>query len=340
MADNGIPMPFIWRRLHSLMGIFLVLFLFVHLLTNSQAALWIGDDGKGFIQEVNLIHSLPYLKVIEIFFLAVPFAIHMLWGVHYLFTAKHNVLPTDGSAPALGKYKRNQAYSWMRFTSWLLLIGVIAHVVHMRFIEYPWSAEKGSQHYYMNVVSMDKGLYTLSERVGAELYDQQRIQEAVQALQPNSTSWQEAEASDHRMSSAGLSLLDGPEPTAYDSAEANRLSGAQKLEQQRDFVEALQKKPIDKTEVVIVAKDFGTVSLFIVRDSFKSPLMVALYSLFVLAASFHAFNGLWTALISWGVTLTPRSQNLARLATTAVMIFVAFLGLVASIGTYWINLKY
>lgn len=340
MADSGIPMPFIWRRLHSLMGVFLVLFLFVHLLTNSQAALWVGDDGKGFIQEVNLIHSLPYLKVIEIFFLAVPFAIHMLWGLHYLFTSKHNVLPTDGSSPALGKYRRNRAYTLMRLTSWLLLVGVIAHVIHMRFIEYPWAAEVGDQHYYMNVVSMDQGLYTVAARVGVELYDQKRIQEKAASIRPDSSSEVEKTPQERGMALAGFGTLEGTNSTEYDPAQAQRLIGLQEIQQERGFVEALQKKPLNPDQVVVVAKDFGTVSLFIVRDAFKSPLMVALYSLFVLAASFHAFNGLWTSLISWGVTLTPRSQNLARLVTTGLMVLVAFLGLIASVGTYWMNLKH
>ena len=48
-ATAVIPRAFIWRRLHSLMGLWLVLFLGEHLLTNSQAALWLGDNGKGFV---------------------------------------------------------------------------------------------------------------------------------------------------------------------------------------------------------------------------------------------------------------------------------------------------
>ena len=61
-----ISSTFIWRRVHSLMGFWLVLYLILHLLTNSQAALWIGDDGNGFVRMVNSLESLPYLQVVEI----------------------------------------------------------------------------------------------------------------------------------------------------------------------------------------------------------------------------------------------------------------------------------
>lgn len=37
-----LPSAFIWRRAHSLTGLWLVLFLIEHLLTNSQAALFLA----------------------------------------------------------------------------------------------------------------------------------------------------------------------------------------------------------------------------------------------------------------------------------------------------------
>ncbi len=79
-AAPPIPREFIWRRAHSLTGIWLVLFLIEHLFTNSQAALYIGDDGLGFVSSVNWLKNLPYLQVIEIFLLGVPFLIHGIWG--------------------------------------------------------------------------------------------------------------------------------------------------------------------------------------------------------------------------------------------------------------------
>ncbi|MES2122460.1 MAG: hypothetical protein V4492_06755, partial [Chlamydiota bacterium] len=143
MSTLSVPGAFIWRRLHSLMGLWLVLFLIEHLLTNSQAALWLGDNGKGFVDMVNMLHNLPYLEVIELTLLGVPFAIHMVWGVQYLMTAQSNSGSSDGSKPSL-PLRRNKAYSWQRITSWILLIGVIAHVAKFRFIEYPEKVHVGN----------------------------------------------------------------------------------------------------------------------------------------------------------------------------------------------------
>src|SRR4051812_29543012 len=113
----SIPKAFIWRRVHSLAGLWFVLFLIEHLLTNSQAALFIGDNGSGFVEAVNFIKSLPYLPVIEIFLLGVPFLVHAIWGVKYLLTSKFNSFPADGSTPSLPQYPRNQAFTWQRITS-------------------------------------------------------------------------------------------------------------------------------------------------------------------------------------------------------------------------------
>ena len=69
---HRLPRAFIWRRLHSLAGLWLVIYIIDHLLINSQAALLLGNDGRGFIHSVNAIHNLPYLSVIEILVLGVP----------------------------------------------------------------------------------------------------------------------------------------------------------------------------------------------------------------------------------------------------------------------------
>ena len=71
-----IPGAFIWRRLHSLLGLWLVIYLCEHLLVNSQAALFFHDDGYGFVTAVNKLEALPYLRVIELVFLGLPFLLH------------------------------------------------------------------------------------------------------------------------------------------------------------------------------------------------------------------------------------------------------------------------
>jgi succinate dehydrogenase / fumarate reductase, cytochrome b subunit len=309
-----IPKSFLWRRAHSLMGVWLVLFLIEHLLTNSQAALFIGDDGSGFVSAVNFIKGLPYLPVIEIFLLGVPFLIHGWWGIRYLFTSEANSFATDGSKPALPQYPRNKAFTWQRITSWILLFGIIAHVIHMRFLEYPESAQMGNQHFYMVKLNLDNGLYTLAERLGFELYDRQQIQSLSQ-----------------RFASS--------EPSSSLSP-AEMLVANQREREEKYFIEALEARPLQQGQVIAVSRSFGIAELLMVRDTFKHPLMIALYTAFVLAACYHAFNGLWTFMISWGITLTEASQRIMRKIATFLMVLICFLGLAAIWGTYWLNLSH
>jgi len=324
-----LPSAFIWRRLHSFTGLWFVIYLVEHLLTNSQAALFFGDDGYGFVHAVNFIHDLPYLKFIEIFLLGVPFLIHMVWGVKYLFTAKLNSQKTDGSSPSLGEYSRNRAYSWQRITSWILLIGIIAHVIHMRFVEYPAVAGSGANAAYMVRLNMDKGIYTVADRLHVQLFDQAAIRNEERILaeeQQNLVSRQKAGVGSENVSE-------------YSPQVQEELIQTQDVLSKEEWVNALKKRPLHEGEVIAVSNSFGTATLLLLRDTFKSPLAIALYSLLVLAASYHAFNGLWTFMISWGVNLTARSQALMLKLSTGFMVLFAFFGLAAIWGTYWLNLK-
>lgn len=306
-----MPSAFLWRRLHSLTGLFLVLYLMEHLLVNSQAALLLGDDGSGFIDAVNGIHRMPYLPFLEMGLLGVPILIHAAWGICYLWTSKANTTGNSGTTPYLPEYSRNHAYTWQRITSWILLFAIAAHVIHMRFIEYPTSAQKGDTHFYMVRLQADAGLPTLLPRLGVKLYDANEIKKI------------QAETS--TLAAAAL------------KTEASPLE-KQQLQQQSDWIAALEERPLKNGEVMAVSTNFGTAVLLMLRETFKMPLMIALYTIFVLAACYHAFNGLWTFMISWGITLTERSQSLMRAFSTFLLILVSFLGLATIWGTYWINL--
>lgn len=262
-----IPTAFIWKRAHSIAGLWLSAFLIQHLLVNSQAALFVGDDGEGFIRAANALESLPFLPILELLVLGVPILVHLVWGVQYLRTAKYNSASNDGTTPRMTAYPRNHAYTWQRITAWLLILGVLAHVVHMRFMERPEEIRINGDKIYRVQLKADEGLPTLASRLHVEL------------------------------------------------------------------------SPDKEGEVIATAPDFGRAELLMVRETFKSPIMILLYTLFVLAACFHAFNGVWTFLIKWGVALNPRSQQLFRMLTTGLMIIVSFLGLAAVWGTYWVNLR-
>lgn len=51
------------------------------------------------------------------------------------------------------------------------------------------------------------------------------------------------------------------------------------------------------------------------------------YALGVLACTFHLANGIWTAGITWGVWLTPKSQQRASIACTLFGLFIGAAGL-------------
>lgn len=266
-----VPMPFIWRRLHSLAGLWFVLFLIEHLLTNSQAALWLGDNGQGFVRMVNRLHNLPYLQVIEITLLGFPILLHVILGVRYLFTAQFNVTKGDGSKPYLPR-ARNYAYTLQRITSWILLICLIIHVVKFRFWEYPHSVQSGGEKLYWVKVEADAGLSSVASRLGVQLYE-------AQSLPP--------------------------------------------------FAETT----LHASQRLAVTPDFGTATLLTVRDTFKSPFYIAFYTLFVLAACFHAFNGFWTFLVSWGWVLKMAAQRAWVTVSVVLMLLMLFLGLSAIYGS-------
>lgn len=311
--EKLIPSVLVNRRLHSLMGFWLVIFLMQHLLVNSQAAYFLGSDGKGFIHAANSIRELPFLPVIEVLVLALPIFIHAWWGIKYLFTAKYNSLKnTSGVVPNLSEYPKNHAYTWQRITSYLLVFGILAHVIHMRFLEYPEKANLNSKSYYMVSLGEDDGLYTLSERLDVRILNDIALQKEKKEL----------------------------EIPFIAEGKIEGLIEKQTSKEKDFYLKTLEKFPQKNGKVIAVAKDFGTAELLMVRDTFKSPWMMFFYTIFVLLACFHSFNGLWTFLISWGITVSERSRNIFLKISYALMLLFSFLGLSAIYATYWINLRH
>ena len=275
MHSQTISSEFIWRRVHSLMGFWLVIYLCEHMLVNSQVALWIEDQGHVFIRMANGLESIPFLPVAEILFLGIPIGIHGVWGIYPIFQAKTNSKFSNGSKPSL-QYGRNRAFTWQRLSSWILLFGILGHVLQMRFLDQPKKIHLEGRLYYAVCLEDDPDLMKLTHRVQANIFSKE------QAI------------------SNGFSHL-------------------------------------KKNEVAVFADTPGTVMLLKVRDTFKSPLMVILYSIFVMAAAFHAFNGLWTFLITWGMILSYRSQKAALPLIWIGFGIILFFGFAAIYGSYWLS---
>jgi succinate dehydrogenase / fumarate reductase, cytochrome b subunit len=50
------------------------------------------------------------------------------------------------------------------------------------------------------------------------------------------------------------------------------------------------------------------------------------YIIGVISAAFHLGNGIWTFLITWGITIGKRSQQISQYVTTTISILVSLLG--------------
>ena len=308
----GLPYAFIFRRLHSLAGLFFVLFLIEHMLTNSTAALFVSEEGSEFVHAVNFLQSLPYLPLIEFFLLAVPIAIHALLGVLYYMEARFNSFPSNGSKPSL-PFTRNYFFTWQRITALILVVGVIAHVISMRFIQKPTPLDTTPETKYVVTVTADPGLLSLEPQLKLMLITPHTLPDILSTMQQSE-----------------LALAIPP------ISEIDRAYYQERLATQRASLAALH--PTEE-QWGVVTQDFGTAMLLVVRDNFKIPWVCVLYTIFTLAACFHAGFGLWTFAISWGISL----NELGRQAVGVISYFLAFAlavgGLACIWMTYWVTLK-
>jgi succinate dehydrogenase / fumarate reductase cytochrome b subunit len=141
---------FLIRRLHSLSGIVPIgMFLMIHLTTNASivwgrfAGSKEGVDGGAatFQHEVNFIHSLPFLLLIEIFGLWLPIAFHAVLGVYYARTGTGNT----GAYP----YNGNWRYRLQRLSGYVGVLFIFYHVATLRWgwtFLVPGGAEWSAEH--------------------------------------------------------------------------------------------------------------------------------------------------------------------------------------------------
>jgi succinate dehydrogenase / fumarate reductase, cytochrome b subunit len=59
----------------------------------------------------------------------------------------------------------------------------------------------------------------------------------------------------------------------------------------------------------------------------SSTPMVVFYIVGVVAATFHFANGLWSFAVSWGITVTPRSQKIATYVTLGAFVALTVIGI-------------
>ncbi|WP_124727013.1 succinate dehydrogenase cytochrome b558 subunit [Staphylospora marina] len=112
---------FLNRRLHSLLGVIPVgFFLVEHLFTNYYATKGAG----AFIKQVEWLWGIPFLLVLEIFFIFLPLLYHGVYGLYVALQAKNNV----GN---FGTF-RNWMFFLQRVTGVITLVFVVWHVWETR----------------------------------------------------------------------------------------------------------------------------------------------------------------------------------------------------------------
>ncbi|KYZ76741.1 succinate dehydrogenase [Anaerosporomusa subterranea] len=74
----------------------------------------------------------------------------------------------------------------------------------------------------------------------------------------------------------------------------------------------------------------GQVTTFkAVSQVMADPIVLALHAIGLVATIFHFTNGLWTFLITWGVTVGPRSQQMSQYACWGLFALLNIAGLAA-----------
>jgi succinate dehydrogenase / fumarate reductase, cytochrome b subunit len=64
-------------------------------------------------------------------------------------------------------------------------------------------------------------------------------------------------------------------------------------------------------------------------DILANPFMIAFYIAGVIAATFHLANGLWSFLVTWGITQSPRSQRIVTYISLAAFVILSVIGVQA-----------
>lgn len=130
-SDPTVPLlggrhHFLIRRLHSLTGIIFGGYLVVHMLVNATLieATRHGGDLSVYQEQVNKIHSLPFLTGVEWLFIYLPILYHTVYGIYITATGKPNL----GAYP----YGKNWFYTFQRISAIVIVLFMAFHIFGMK----------------------------------------------------------------------------------------------------------------------------------------------------------------------------------------------------------------
>ena len=79
-----------------------------------------------------------------------------------------------------------------------------------------------------------------------------------------------------------------------------------------------------------IAKALGQeVNFDMMADIVANPISLVLYIIAIIATSFHFANGLWSFAVTWGITVSPRSQRIFTYASMVVFLIISYIGVSA-----------
>ncbi|ADH98914.1 succinate dehydrogenase cytochrome b558 subunit [Salisediminibacterium selenitireducens] len=77
-----------------------------------------------------------------------------------------------------------------------------------------------------------------------------------------------------------------------------------------------------------IQKMFGAeVNFDMMVDIVQNPIALVGYIIGITAATFHFANGIWAFLITWGITVSPRSQKISQYITMGIFVILTFVGI-------------
>lgn len=119
----GEGTSFLLRRLHSLSGIVPIgAFLLEHFLSNAEAFKGV----EAYNKQVAFLNSLPFVFLLELFFIWIPILYHGIYGVYIWWRGESNV----GDYPWMG----NWLYTSQRWTGMIAFAYIVQHTYHLRFM--------------------------------------------------------------------------------------------------------------------------------------------------------------------------------------------------------------
>ncbi len=125
-SDFTVPLVggrnhFLLRRLHSLTGLVFGGYLVVHLLVNAT----IAQGGSVFQTQVDKIHSLPFLPLIEWGAIYLPIIFHTLYGIWITLSGQPNVTHYP--------FGKNIFYTLQRASALVIVLFMLFHILSLKY---------------------------------------------------------------------------------------------------------------------------------------------------------------------------------------------------------------